>query len=395
MGMHAVVRTQRGEKLMKHTILVPLILLAAVALASGCSSSESSSPGDTASKDARRVAIGKADLLGSCQSGGQPICGGKAPHGNCHCDAACVSFGDCCADAAGVCGIGGGECTDNKQCPSGQYCASTHGCATPGNCKPIPIVACAQVVTEYCDCKGVTQTASSGCIWDRYDHLGKCAQTQCGGIANLPCASGEICVDDPSDTCDPDNGGTDCSGVCQPKIGCGGIAGIPCGPNEICVDDPADSCDPNNGGADCGGVCVAKPSCGQVMCALACPAGFKKAANGCPICECEAADSCSGFCGGKSGDGSCFCDKDCLKFGDCCGDYQAMCTEARTPASGQCIKNSNDTCTTDADCVSGGCGGELCFNPAGGTGFSSCECAGPGAGAAGCGCVQGKCSWFQ
>jgi hypothetical protein len=38
---------------------------------------------------------------------------------------------------------------------------------------------------------------------------------------------------------------------------CGGIAGIQCkNPNEICIDDPNDNCDPNNGGADCGGICV-------------------------------------------------------------------------------------------------------------------------------------------
>lgn len=36
----------------------------------------------------------------------------------------------------------------------------------------------------------------------------------CGGIAAIPCADGMTCVDDPSDSCDPTNGGADCSGVC-------------------------------------------------------------------------------------------------------------------------------------------------------------------------------------
>jgi len=37
---------------------------------------------------------------------------------------------------------------------------------------------------------------------------------------------------------------------------CGGIAGFACHEaNETCVDDPSDSCDPANGGADCGGLC--------------------------------------------------------------------------------------------------------------------------------------------
>lgn len=37
---------------------------------------------------------------------------------------------------------------------------------------------------------------------------------------------------------------------------CGGIAGIACDPGMNCVDDPSDSCDPNQGGADCSGICV-------------------------------------------------------------------------------------------------------------------------------------------
>jgi len=38
---------------------------------------------------------------------------------------------------------------------------------------------------------------------------------------------------------------------------CGGFAGIHCPDDSICVDDPCDSCDPTNGGADCSGICVA------------------------------------------------------------------------------------------------------------------------------------------
>jgi hypothetical protein len=39
---------------------------------------------------------------------------------------------------------------------------------------------------------------------------------------------------------------------------CGGIAGIKCPDDQICVDDPSDSCDPTRGGADCPGICKAK-----------------------------------------------------------------------------------------------------------------------------------------
>lgn len=37
---------------------------------------------------------------------------------------------------------------------------------------------------------------------------------QCGGFGGLACADGMICVDDPSDSCDPMQGGADCMGRC-------------------------------------------------------------------------------------------------------------------------------------------------------------------------------------
>ncbi|MCA9623756.1 MAG: hypothetical protein KC731_32260 [Myxococcales bacterium] len=65
----------------------------------------------------------------------------------------------------------------------------------------------------------------------------------------------------------------------------------------------------------------------------------------------------------------------------------------REPVVGEaCVKNAGDACQTDADCVSGGCGGELCFNPAVSDGISTCECTAP---SYACGCVAGVCSWYQ
>jgi hypothetical protein len=37
----------------------------------------------------------------------------------------------------------------------------------------------------------------------------------CGGIAAIQCPAGYTCVDDPSDSCDPAQGGADCGGICQ------------------------------------------------------------------------------------------------------------------------------------------------------------------------------------
>jgi hypothetical protein len=114
----------------------------------------------------------------------------------------------------------------------------------------------------------------------------------CGGIANLQCPAGQICVENPNDSCDPNNGGADCGGVCRDEICsgatarcaagyhwdqyecncvensfCGGIAGFQCPAGKKCIDNPRDSCDPNNGGADCGGICVPEQDCRTTGCA--------------------------------------------------------------------------------------------------------------------------------
>jgi hypothetical protein len=38
--------------------------------------------------------------------------------------------------------------------------------------------------------------------------------TRCAGFVGLTCPSGQVCLDDPTDSCDPQNGGADCSGFC-------------------------------------------------------------------------------------------------------------------------------------------------------------------------------------
>ena len=326
-------------------------------LAIGCSAATDGppAPDEGVSQSERRdLHLGKGPPPGSCQAqwGSKKYCGGKSKNGSCWCDAACVTYGDCCADKKAV-------------------------------CEP--------------------------------------TSTTCGGFANLPCPDGKVCVDDPNDGCDPNNGGADCGGICVddvpvggecaadlcgpapgmptklcpdgknvpgptgkclknddgtcgweiaecPPSGafCGGFAGIQCPAGQECVDVPGDGCDPKNGGADCGGMCVDAP---------------------------PATNSCAGHCGGVSADKSCYCDSVCKYYGDCCDDYAAQCT-TRVPATGACVKNSNDSCTTDADCVGGGCGGELCYNPAVSSGISTCECTQP-MNVGGCGCVQGKCTWYQ
>ncbi|MCY1075688.1 hypothetical protein [Archangium lansingense] len=42
----------------------------------------------------------------------------------------------------------------------------------------------------------------------------------CGGFAGFACPKGQLCLDDPSDDCDPDRGGADCIGICVKKSDC-------------------------------------------------------------------------------------------------------------------------------------------------------------------------------
>ena len=72
-----------------------------------------------------------------------------------------------------------------------------------------------------------------------------------------PASEGFECIDVP-DSCDPENGGADCSGFCVELDfhECGGFLGLACPQDRACLDIPGDGCDPRNGGADCGGYCV-------------------------------------------------------------------------------------------------------------------------------------------
>ncbi len=64
----------------------------------------------------------------------------------------------------------------------------------------------------------------------------------CGGLAGLPCPEGFTCVDDPTDDCDPSNGGADCLGICRPR--CGDAV---CGADEFCCNESCGICAPIGG----------------------------------------------------------------------------------------------------------------------------------------------------
>jgi hypothetical protein len=78
-------------------------------------------------------------------------------------------------------------------------------------------IACGGFVANAHQCPAGYECSHTSPTFINPDLPGKCvAQPQhCGGLANLPCPSGQTCVDDPSNNCDPAKGGADCLGICQ------------------------------------------------------------------------------------------------------------------------------------------------------------------------------------
>jgi hypothetical protein len=120
------------------------------------------------------------------------------------------------------------SCYSSDDCDAGQYCTTEDGeCLS--NCPPgrvCPAVCSGRCVERTNPCAATLCPTGTVCV---------VKQVQC---VRAPCP--------PVASCEPIPTGPFC----------GGIAGIRCPGAGECVDDPTDSCDPNNGGADCGGRCV-------------------------------------------------------------------------------------------------------------------------------------------
>jgi hypothetical protein len=102
---------------------------------------------------------------------------------------------------------------------------------------------------------------------------------QCGGFAGLPCPANEDCVDDPNDSCDPNHGGADCSGICvTPKSDAGSA------PADAGNPPPQDAGTRAMGGESCGGFRVTFVECAGGLQCVDDPGGPSQAVDGPGVC---------------------------------------------------------------------------------------------------------------
>ena len=141
---------------------------------------------------------------------------------------------------------------EDIECPDGQHCE-----VAPVWCIRAPCPELAQCVPDQPPpvlCGGIAgiPCPGSGQCEDNPDD--ECdpdnGGADCGGICR--CVENQLCVRGHIFDSAPDV----CACVPDPNVPfCGGIAGFPCPGAGMCVDNPDDECDPENGGADCGGYC--------------------------------------------------------------------------------------------------------------------------------------------
>lgn len=158
---------------------------------------------------------------------------------------ACPGMGKCADDPSDGCdpNKGGADCGGICSCVQTVACAkSAHFDNSPSVCQCVstPPVVCPAVCDIYCENGNVLD--ANGCPTCRCN-----PPSTTDKCATVRCAAGYHC-ETKAGSCVPD--------VTDVAVACGGFAGKACPGSGQCIDDPSDSCDPKNGGADCGGICT-------------------------------------------------------------------------------------------------------------------------------------------
>jgi hypothetical protein len=135
---------------------------------------------------------------------------------------------------------------------------------------------------------------------------------------------------------------------CQPVAGSYGV----CAPCPTLLSDCASADDPYGGDDDscsgnCGGAAPSGCYCDDACLEYGdCCGDFEGVCTG---------DGCAGHCGEQAPAG-CYCDEGCLDYGDCCGDYEDLCEGGGDPDScaGHCGGQAASGCYCDGECEAAG-----------------------------------------
>lgn len=178
------------------------------------------------------VIDGEATCTPNAPSG--PLCGGFGGF-------ACPGSGVCVDDTSDDCDPddGGADCGGVCECNVRALCIQGFAFdESPGvcACRPAP---------ELDPCAVVRCRDGHECVVEDGSAICRPTENPCAAAS---CAVGTICeVVDGAAVCSP----SEPSGPF-----CGGFGNIQCPGAGVCQDDPSDGCDPDDGGADCGGLCA-------------------------------------------------------------------------------------------------------------------------------------------
>lgn len=230
----------------------------------------------------------------------------------------CFVGGQCVVDGQALAGNGCMVCDPAKSaaqwspaagafCDDGNSCTFADVCGADGQCKGTAQAGCCKNDGDCGAPSGVCQTVTCDAAF------GLCKTANKAGC----CTSG-VCCDTNNHTAKPAN--SPCADtILASEYKCDGAG--------ILRRDTVPGCDGSSATA-----CTSNPALAAVTAwatIKTCAAGSVCEAAGSgqmPACKTTLTGSCAGSCGGKSKNGTCFCDGACKGAGDCCTDFASTCS---------------------------------------------------------------------